>query len=203
MKFLQNFVDKKGPLSVVFRHVWDSAYTEVHFKPSCFHLVNAANPHDQCEPVAKSAWESFYVWIPIDSPWCLSFAPYILTSPSASDFFIMVLQGILRNQQGFALKHVPNTNKQDNRQSPSVFVLLQVVCPLARAESFLYTFSPRLSWSAIFFVPLAPPHSLSTSHLFFTLFPCVYHPEVLNWITVWQHCKQNSCRRWLWRLSEP
>lgn len=137
----------------------------------------------------------------VDLSCCLSFAHYILTSPSASDFFIIVLQSILRNQQGFALKHVPNTNTRDNRQSPNVFVLLRVVCPLARAESFLYTFSPRLSWSALFF--LSPPHSRSTSHLFFTLFPCVYHPEVLNWITVWQHCKQNSCRHRLWRLSEP
>lgn len=87
----------------------------------------------------------------VDLSCCLSFAHYILTSPSASDFFIIVLQSILRNQQGFALKHVPNTNTRDNRQSPNVFVLLRVVCPLARAESFLYTFSPRLSWSALFF----------------------------------------------------
>lgn len=94
------------------------------------------------------------------------------------------------------------TNKTIDRVPVCLFCY-KVVCPLARAESFLYTFSPRLSWSAVFLVPLAPPDSLSTSHLFFTLFPCVYHPEVLNWITVWQHCKQNSCRRWLWRLSEP
>lgn len=60
MKIWQLFMGRNGLLSTY----------EVHFKPSSFLLVDAANPHIQFEPVVKSSWGNLrshakflFVWI--------------------------------------------------------------------------------------------------------------------------------------------
>ncbi len=107
----------------------------------------------------------------------------MLTSPSASDFFIIDLQGVLRNQPGFSFKHIPNTNMQHNRQESRYVCFVQSYLPFSQGRIISLHIQPEVvvicCFFFFFFVPLLlhilplPLHltfvSYSFSHVFTTL----------------------------------
>ncbi len=104
----------------------------------------------------------------------------MLTSPSASDFFIIDLQGGLRNQPGFSFKHIPNTNTQHNRQESRYVCFVQSYLPFSQGRIISLHIQPEVVViCCFFFVPLLlhilplPLHltfvSYSFSHVFTTL----------------------------------
>ncbi len=103
----------------------------------------------------------------VDLSLCLSFVPHILTSPSASYVFIIVL----RNQPGFSFKHILNTNTQHNRQESRYLCFVPSCLPFSQGKII----SLHIRHLLVFFLCSSsfPLHltfvSYSFSHVFTTL----------------------------------